>query len=370
MFPSRRVAVAFTLSVLLHLLVVLLLALLPESPAAAEVPADLAEPAPLEIALQSEPAPTPEPVKTASAPTPTPAPTPFVRPTPEPVTAVTQVKPEPVTLVPWQRDSLKTQLDPAHLKKADKAPENPKFVASHHSVATKPKPRPLSAPSATPASKSTPTPAATPKPAVPESDVASMELALLKKAGIAPEPTAVTRPTPIPHPASTAPVFRTSLPRPTPVPMAPTPKPTGVFAAAAPVAVTPVVKAPPQPVAPPLAGEMPAGETGNDDEVGVDAIGKWTKAVGNAVGSCWNFYRQSKMDLLVVGEVRIKFLIDALGHISEVSIVSNTANPTNAMYAVRSVREAEIPPIPPERLAKLPNGRVAFDLTLTILPTQ
>ena len=136
MVPSRRVAVSYTISVLLHLLALLLLAFLPELPISAETPPELAESAPLEITLQPEPEPTPESAKMTAAPTPTPVPTPAARPTPEAKVALTPVKPEPVTLVRVERDTLKTQLDPDHLKRADKPPENPKFVASHHSVAT------------------------------------------------------------------------------------------------------------------------------------------------------------------------------------------------------------------------------------------
>ena len=173
----------------------------------------------------------------------------------------------------------------------------------------------------------------------------------------------MARPTPLPHPLITSPAFRTSLPRPTPTLVA---------------NAKPSVSPSPSPISTPapalaasgLSGDTPPGVSGTDDEVGVDAIGKWNKAVGSAVGSCWNFYRQSKMDLLTVGEVRIKFSVDGQGHVSDVRIVSNTGSPSNAIYAVRSVREAEIPPVPAERLARLPGGRVEYTFTLTILPTQ
>ena len=364
--PSRRVSVAFSLSVLLHLILLLVLALISElEPATAEL-AGRPQEAPLEVILQTEPlaSPTPSPALAEATPTPAPASTPTPAPTPE-LAVVKPLKPELIPVITLHPESIKTQLDPANLKKSDKAPENAKFIASYNSVATAPKPRPRAETPLHPSAKARKTPN--------ETDVAAMEQALLKQSGISsPDLPSLPKPTPIPHPAAKAPFFRTSLPRPTPLSATPTPKP-AVAPAPAPAPTPEGAKPSPPPVSgsgTPLAGEVPQGATGEDSEVGIDAIGTWTKAVGNAVGSCWNFYRQSKMDLLVVGDVRIKFLVDARGHVSEVGIITNSANPTNAMYAVRSVREAEIPPIPPERLARVPGGRVAFDVTLTILPTQ
>jgi len=210
----------------------------------------------------------------------------------------------------------KTQLDPARLKKADHAPEHPEFLAAHDSQETHSR-------------RGTETAQATPPPE--------------------PEPTPPSMPRPTPLPSVTPPpAFRTALRHPTPVPA--------------------ILPARPRSTPAPAAGS-PQGD-GNDDTTGVAAIGAWKKAVGNAIGSCWNFYRQSRLDLLAVGSVRIKFAIDAQGHASGVRVLSNTATPTNALYAARSIKEAEIPPIPPERLARLPGGRVEVEFTFTIFPTR
>ncbi|MEI8234377.1 MAG: TonB family protein [Verrucomicrobiota bacterium] len=100
-----------------------------------------------------------------------------------------------------------------------------------------------------------------------------------------------------------------------------------------------------------------------EGEIGIDALGNYGKAVGNAIGARWEFYRQK--ETLDVGEVRLKFTLDAQGRISGVQILSNTAKPANAAVAVRAVQEARIPPIPPERLSQLPGGRTEIVYSFT-----
>lgn len=225
---------------------------------AAPVPGErLPEEKTLEVIVEAAPAPTPEPV--VAAPTPTPE----------------RIQPEAAR-------GVVTQLDPAHLKKADQAPEKAVAIAAHHSKATKAKPRPTSTPE--------PTPEPTPTPAVVQAIV-----------------------TPLP---------------------------------------TPVKAASP------------------DEEVGIDALGNYGKAVGNAIGLRSEYYRQTQKEALAIGEVRIKFSIDAKGQVSDVQILSNTANSVNAVCAERAVREAKIPSIPPERLAQLPGGRIKIVYSFTIYPTQ
>ena len=94
-----------------------------------------------------------------------------------------------------------------------------------------------------------------------------------------------------------------------------------------------------------------------EEEVGVDALGNYGKAVGNAIGVRWEFYRKAQKDL-PVGEVRIRFAIDAEGRVSEMKVLANTAAPANAAIAMRAVKEAKIPPIPSERLAQVSGGRI------------
>lgn len=111
-------------------------------------------------------------------------------------------------------------------------------------------------------------------------------------------------------------------------------------------------------------------DTPKEEEPGIDALGNYGKAVGNAIGLRSEFYRKSQKESLTVGEVHIQFSIDAQGLVSDVRVLSNTASPSNAACAVRAVKEAQIPPIPPERLAQLPGGRIQIVYTFTTFPNQ
>ena len=102
-----------------------------------------------------------------------------------------------------------------------------------------------------------------------------------------------------------------------------------------------------------------------EGEAGVDAVGNYGKAVGNAIGLRWEFYRKTQKDLRV-GEVRIMFSIDAQGRTSDVQVLSNTAAPGNANVAVRAIKESRIPAIPPERLAQTSGGRMKIVYTFII----
>jgi len=120
----------------------------------------------------------------------------------------------------------------------------------------------------------------------------------------------------------------------------------------------------------PTATPTPTPATnGPADEVGIDAIGNYSKAVANAIGARWSAYQQAQRDALPVGEVRIKFAIDAQGTVSALQVLSNTGTSVNAAFAVRALKEAKIPPIPLERLAQVPSGRIEITYTFTNYPT-
>lgn len=131
-------------------------------------------------------------------------------------------------------------------------------------------------------------------------------------------------------------------------------------------AASPTPFATPQPDEPPALTLASASTAKPDGEIGIDALGNYGKAVGNAIGVRSEFYRQTQKSALAVGEVRLKFTLDAQGRVSEIVILSNTAGAANAACAERAVREAKIPPIPPERLAQVPGGHIQIVYTFTI----
>lgn len=323
---SKRVAVGFTLSVVFHLIVFLALALIPEpapNPVAPDEKKDQ-----LEVTFQAPPE---EPEKTEK----------------ELIEKIKTAK-EIVPIMPMARHSIKTQLDPANLKKVDKAPEHAEFLAAHNSAGNE---RAKGAPSLR-------------KGRPPSEDGMQMPA---RTAQQSPEP-AESAPTPDPQFPRTTPLPRRrtarispGIPKPTPIPrlrLRPSPTAAAVATFGTPVPTRPKLRA----------GGGDQGENGKDNENAVAAIGSWRKAIINAVGACWTFYQQSRSDL-PAGEVLVKFAVDVNGNVSDVRVISNTSNDASAVCAVRSVREAEIPPMPPDQRANY-TGRLHISFTATIFRLQ
>ncbi len=204
-----------------------------------------------------------------------------------------------------------------------------------------------------------------------------------------PQPTPFFTPTPAPTatPVPTVEKDTIALGKPTPVPTA---APQSSVAAASPTPVQQLAKLVPPPVlrahteAP---QEQPQAEPGyqpqreqnkidggitNKGKAGVDAIatplGRYRKSVADAIGSRWYFYVNNRMDLVTIGDVYVKFSVDAEGRVHDAKIVSNTANDTFGGYCVRAVTEAKIPPLPPEVAPALVNGRLEITYHFNIYP--
>jgi outer membrane biosynthesis protein TonB len=94
-------------------------------------------------------------------------------------------------------------------------------------------------------------------------------------------------------------------------------------------------------------------------------LGRYQKAVSDAIGSRWYYYMNSKMDLVSIGTAHIEAEVDAQGHVQKLRIVSNNANEAFANICLQSFQEAHIPPIPPDLIATLPEGRMPVDFSFT-----
>ena len=99
-------------------------------------------------------------------------------------------------------------------------------------------------------------------------------------------------------------------------------------------------------------------------------LGRYQKAVSDAIGSRWYYYMNSKMDLVSIGTAHIEAEVDAQGHVQKLRVVSNNANEAFANICLQSFQEAHIPPIPPDLIATLPEGRMPIDFSFTAYANQ
>ncbi|MGI9088998.1 MAG: hypothetical protein ACR2HH_14855 [Chthoniobacterales bacterium] len=94
-------------------------------------------------------------------------------------------------------------------------------------------------------------------------------------------------------------------------------------------------------------------------------LGKYQKAVSDAIGSRWYYYMKDKMDLVSIGTAHVEAEVDAKGKIKNLRVLSNNANEAFANICLQSFQEAQIPPIPPDLIATLPEGRLPVDIFFT-----
>jgi hypothetical protein len=84
----------------------------------------------------------------------------------------------------------------------------------------------------------------------------------------------------------------------------------------------------------------------------VDAIGtpmgKYKKAVRDAISAKWHQYRQKNADFVTWGILKLEFSVDARGKVHDLQITKNEANAMLAEFSLRAIREAELPPMPAE----------------------
>lgn len=95
-------------------------------------------------------------------------------------------------------------------------------------------------------------------------------------------------------------------------------------------------------------------------------LGRYQKAVNDAIGSRWNLLIEQRQDVVSLGTARIHFFIERSGAVLQPEMVSNSGNSTYGGVCMESVTDAEIPPIPPDVAALLDSNRIelvfSFDL--------
>jgi len=99
-------------------------------------------------------------------------------------------------------------------------------------------------------------------------------------------------------------------------------------------------------------------------------LGRYQKAVSDAIGSRWYYYMNKKMDLVSIGTAHLEAEVDAQGRVQKLRVISNNANEAFANICLQSFQEAHIPPIPPDLIATLPEGRMPVDFSFTAYSNQ
>ena len=99
-------------------------------------------------------------------------------------------------------------------------------------------------------------------------------------------------------------------------------------------------------------------------------LGRYQKAVTDAIGSRWYYYMNQRIDLVSIGTARIEAEVDQNGKVQKLRVASNNANEAFANICLQSFQEAQIPPIPPDLVATLPDGRLPVEISFTTYANQ
>ena len=83
-------------------------------------------------------------------------------------------------------------------------------------------------------------------------------------------------------------------------------------------------------------------------------LGRYQKIVADSIGSRWYTYVDQKRDLINIGTLRLRFVIDPSGRVKNLKVTENSSNEAFASVCVQSVLEAHLPPIPEDVVKTLP----------------
>lgn len=95
-------------------------------------------------------------------------------------------------------------------------------------------------------------------------------------------------------------------------------------------------------------------------------IGRYKKAVADAIGSRWYYYVDERMGLLSIGTVDVTFRVTAAGKITGLRVVRSNGNASLESCSIQSITDAKLPPIPHDIAATLQNGCMEIDYSFTI----
>lgn len=188
---------------------------------------------------------------------------------------------------------------------------------------------------------------------------------------------------------------KAATPAPTPEPVAatseptpePTPPPPGALVFSSPTPIPVATPIPPKSKELALLDTRPQNRPGysaqtektrieggisNRGRAGVNSIatplGRYRKAVGDAIGSIWYRYINARMSLLSTGSVKVTFEVAPNGTVENVRVHPKPTNSALEMVSIQSVWEARLPPLPPDLVPTLDQGRLEIDYTFTLYP--
>jgi outer membrane biosynthesis protein TonB len=90
-------------------------------------------------------------------------------------------------------------------------------------------------------------------------------------------------------------------------------------------------------------------------------LGRYQKIVSDSIGSRWYTYVEQKRDLINIGTLRLRFVIDPSGRVKDLKVTENSSNEAFASVCVQSVLEAHLPPIPADVVKSLPPEGLEVD---------
>jgi len=134
-----------------------------------------------------------------------------------------------------------------------------------------------------------------------------------------------------------------------------------------------VVRTPEQPRAAYRAQKRQTRLSGSITNRGVSAVnaigtplGRYRKALYDAVGSRWYYYVSRQGDLISIGTLRLVFSVDRSGHVANLKIVENSSNESFANVCLQSVLEIQLPPIPEDVADTLPAEGLDEEMSFTM----
>ena len=100
-------------------------------------------------------------------------------------------------------------------------------------------------------------------------------------------------------------------------------------------------------------------------------LGRYQKIVADSIGSRWYTYVDQKRDLINIGTLRLRFVVEPSGRVKNLKVTENSSNQSFANVCVQSVLEAHLPPIPEDVAQSLPpEGLEVEDLGFIIYPNR